>query len=84
MIITNIAMGEWGVELMIKKNIIQTITSKQMDRKDFLKYSGLAVVAAVGLKTVVNLITQADDHKSTASEASKQSGHGFGSGKYGA
>lgn len=61
-----------------KKNIIQTIGDKEMDRKEFLKYSGLFLLSVVGLKTIVNLLSQPDY------EIKEQTARGFGSGKYGA
>jgi len=55
-----------------------------MDRKDFLKYSGLALVAVAGFKSVVTFLTQSDNRKVTVIESRKESTRGFGSGKYGA
>jgi hypothetical protein len=63
----------------VKKNIIQTIRNKEMDRKDFLKYSGLAVISVVGLKSVATMLMQHDDKQ----VSHKQATRGFGSGKYG-
>ena len=53
-----------------------------MDRKDFLKYSGLALVAVAGFKTVVTFLTQTENQK--VIEVSKETTRGFGGGKYGA
>jgi len=61
-----------------KKNIIQIIREKEMDRKDFLKYSGLAIASIIGFKAVITLFTQDNSSKS------QQSSRGFGGGKYGA
>lgn len=66
---------------MIKKNTIQTIREKEMDRKDFLKYSGLALASVVGFKALVTIFTQ--DNSKTSLEKSQQSSRGFGGGKYG-
>lgn len=67
---------------MIKKNIIQTIKDKEMDRKDFLKYSGVVLLGVVGLKGIATLLNSPDE--STASNLTQKSeSHGFGSGKYG-
>ena len=68
---------------MIKKNIIQTIKNKEMDRKDFLKYSGLTLAAVVGLKGIISILS-ADDNSKAVGNTHKDSTHGFGSGKYGA
>ena len=68
---------------MINKNIVQTILNKEMDRKEFLKYSGLVLLSLVGLKTIISLLNQPSE-KLTVIESRKESMHGFGSGKYGA
>ncbi len=66
---------------MDKKDIIQAIRDKEMDRKDFLKYSGLVILGLAGFKTIANLLLQPES-KPTA--MANKSGRGFGSGKYGA
>lgn len=66
-----------------KKNILQTIKDKEMDRKDFLKYSGLTLAAVVGLKGIISIFSEGDDIK-TLTAVQKKSTRGFGSGKYGA
>jgi hypothetical protein len=65
-----------------KKNIIQTIKDKEMDRKDFLKYSGVALLGIVGLRGIVSMLSVPDNKPSAP--AQKSDTHGFGSGKYGA
>jgi hypothetical protein len=69
---------------VINKNILQTIGDKEMDRKGFLKYSGLVLLSLVGLKTVVSLLDQPDGQKFITTESPKEVSRGFGSGKYGA
>ncbi len=69
---------------MINKNIFQTISDKDMDRKEFLQYSGLLLLGLVGLKTIASLLTKTDEPKLTVAEQHNQTNHGFGSGKYGA
>lgn len=69
---------------MINKNILQTIRDKEMDRKEFLQYSGLVLLGLVGLKAVVSLLLKTDDHQLTVAESPKEAVHGFGSGRYGA
>ena len=54
-----------------------------MDRKDFLKYSGVVLIGLVGLKSIAALLTQADKTP-VATVSSDQKPRGFGSGKYGA
>jgi hypothetical protein len=63
-----------------KKNIIHTIRNKEMDRKDFLKYSGLAVISLVGLKSVATMLLQHDNKQVIVQ---KEASRGFGSGRYG-
>lgn len=69
---------------MVKKSIVQTIRDKEMDRKDFLKYSGLAIISLVGLKGVVSILTSSDDNPINKITNSPENSRGFGSGKYGA
>lgn len=72
---------------MINKSIVQKIRDQEMDRKTFLKYSGLMLVGLVGLRGAVALLTGADTHQNMASqsnlETSKANPRGFGGGKYG-
>lgn len=68
---------------MINKDVIKKIGEKEMDRKDFLKYGGLAIVAVAGLKTVVNYLSDSNGHKVKVIETTKQVSRGFGGGKYG-
>jgi len=67
----------------VNKNILQKISNQEMDRKDFLKYSGIALLGVVGLKTVATLLFRQSDQKLVVVESSKTTPHGFGSGKYG-
>ena len=67
---------------MSKKDIIQAIRDKEMDRKDFLKYSGLLVLGLTGFKTIANLLLQPETKLGITDK--KQVSRGFGSGKYGA
>lgn len=67
---------------MINKNIIQTIKDKEMDRKDFLKYSGIAVLGLIGLRGVASLLTSANHHQAN-NASTKPATSGFGGGKYG-
>lgn len=67
---------------MINKKIIQTIGSKEMNRKEFLKFSGVALLGLIGFKGIVNLLLFDEPKNNVVS--SESSAHGFGSGKYGA
>lgn len=68
---------------MAKKNIVQTITDKEMDRKEFLKYSGLLLLGLVGLKGIATLLSSSNERPLTG-VIEKTESRGFGSGKYGA
>ena len=52
-----------------------------MDRKDFLKYSGLLLVSVVGLK---GILTALGTIESQTSHQQTKVTRGFGGGKYGA
>lgn len=67
---------------MINKKILQTISNKEMDRKEFLKFSGIALLGLVGFKGIVNLLLANEPQTNLISKES--SSRGFGSGKYGA
>ena len=68
---------------MSTKKLIKIIAEKEMDRKDFLKYSGAALLGVVGLKGIANLlIAPVVTQPKLAKKADTKSG--FGSGKYGA
>lgn len=43
---------------MIKNTNIAKLMSKQMDRKDFLKYSGGVLLAVVGITGLLNTLLQ--------------------------
>lgn len=66
---------------MIKKNIIQTIRNKEMDRKDFLKYSGIALLGLIGLKGLISLLDS--NNNGFVDYSQKVESRGFGGGKYG-
>jgi hypothetical protein len=67
---------------MINKAIMQKLSDKEMDRKDFLKYSRLILAGVVGLKGILSIVGQ-DDTQPVPSQPD-QSSRGFGGGKYGA
>lgn len=64
-----------------KKNILQTIRDQEMDRRDFLKYSGIILIGLIGLKGFMALLMKPEI---PALSQSQKSGRGFGGGKYGA
>ena len=67
--------------MAVKKSIVKTISEKEMDRKDFLKYSGLALLSLVGFKGIISVFMQSQS-KVIVNEKNKS--RGFGSGRYGA
>lgn len=67
---------------MSTKKLIQTISEKEMDRKEFLKYSGYALLGLVGLKGIANLFIPTTNTQ--IKSKNEIVARGFGSGKYGA
>lgn len=67
---------------MVNKSLVQKIGEQEMDRKAFLKYSGLLLASLVGLRGIISLLTVSDPKPSTIDN--QQTAKGFGSGKYGA
>ena len=68
---------------MISKGTIQAIKDKEMDRKGFLKYTGLLVLSLVGLKTVISLLSQPDNNKIITSKRGRDIASGYGNSGYG-
>ena len=64
-----------------KKNVLQTIREQEMDRKSFLKMSGLVLLSFFGVGTIIKLLLPVNT--SNQNNAQGQSSKGFGSGKYG-
>lgn len=58
---------------------------KEMTRKDFIKFAGLAILGVFGLKNFISFLTeQARSQSSTSTGVTEQSSkHGFGSSKFG-
>jgi len=69
---------------VISKDIVKAIGEKEMDRKDFLKYSGAVLLSLVGFKAIIQILSQSDDHKTSIIKSQHNATHGFGGGKYGA
>lgn len=67
---------------MINKNILNSIGKKEMDRKDFLKFSGLVILSLVGVGRVVSFLTKADDNNLAIAGSHEQTTRGYGSGGY--
>lgn len=64
---------------MIKKNIIRAIANKEMDRGEFLKYSGLVLLSLIGFGALLNTVDRFD----LISKKAKDDKRGFGGGRYG-
>ena len=69
---------------MINKNIIKQIGDKEMDRKDFLKFSAVAFVAVSGFRTIANVFIDSDGQNSSSNSGKRNNSRGFGGGSYGA
>lgn len=67
----------------LNKKILEVIGDREMDRKEFLKYTGLVLLSLVGLKTLVATLTQTDTQRVAVNKDSVGATRGFGSGKYG-
>lgn len=65
------------------KNVLNSVGNKEMDRKDFLKFSGLIVLSLVGVGKVVSLLTKPDNPKLAVTKPNKQATRGYGGGGYG-
>lgn len=61
---------------MIKNNNLARLMNKEMDRKDFLKYSGGVLLAVVGVTGLLNTLLR------LGGDDSSQKG-GYGSSAYG-
>jgi hypothetical protein len=67
---------------VINKNILQAIGKKEMDRKDFLKFSGLAILSLVGVGKVVSLLTKTDNSQLAITKPHEQTTRGYSGGGY--
>ena len=65
---------------MINRDTVTKIRDLEMDRKAFLKYSGLLLLSVVGLQGVLSVLSKIDKQPVAAQS---NSGRGFGAGKYG-
>lgn len=62
---------------MIKNNNLARLMNKEMDRKDFLKYSGGVLLAVVGVTGLLNTLLR------LGNEDSNKKNGGYGSSAYG-
>jgi hypothetical protein len=68
---------------VVGKDIVKAVANKEMDRKGFLKYSGLVLLSLIGLKTLASLLNNTTAQQISASEQNRESKNGFGGGRYG-
>jgi len=67
---------------MALKEQIAALSQKEMDRKDFLKYTGSVLLAAVGITGIVRVILSA--HQQTGTSTRNQEDlSGYGMSAYG-
>lgn len=67
---------------MVKNNLVKAIFDREMDRKEFLKYSGLVLLSVFGLKGLISLLS-VPEKIASSDDYNKRDNRGFGSGKYG-
>lgn len=65
-------------------NIHKKLLQKEMDRKEFLQFSGGIIIVLLGLSNLVSFIRKYAESDSPRSVATSNSQHGFGSRKFGA
>lgn len=78
--------GRNGVKFVINKNTLQNLRDQEMNRKDFLKYSGVVLLSLLGIKGIITLFEPSTRHQTivNTTQKSETATKGFGSGKYGA
>jgi hypothetical protein len=70
-----------GKPTVINRDILAKLRDKEMDRKDFLKYSGLLMISVVGIKGILTAIGSIDAQQRVAQQSKVT--RGYGGGKYG-
>jgi hypothetical protein len=58
---------------------VETLLSKEMDRKEFLKYGGLILLSVLGITGILRVLIK-DSNSTTIQQPSN---HGYGSSRYG-
>lgn len=69
-----------GTGVTDTKSVLARIREREMDRKSFLKMSGVLLLGVVGAKSVVTYLSP---QTFKSANAKSQKAHGFGAGKYG-
>ena len=70
----------------VKELFESELFKKQMTRKDFIQFAGLAILAIFGLKNFVTFLTEQTRSQSKGSStgvSDQTNTHGFGSSKFG-
>lgn len=69
---------------MNAKRLLQNLEEKDMDRRDFLRYTGALVLGIVSAKTALGLLIPEEMTQLPAQSASQeQARRGFGASRYG-
>ena len=71
---------------MVDTSVLKRIREQEMDRKEFLKYSGLVVLGLVGVRGLISLLdplARPNYVPKQTQQTSQPASRGFGSGKYG-
>lgn len=68
-----------GVRLELKKALQEQLLQKEMSRRQFLQFAGVAVISLFGLSNLLSLLTNLGDAK----PKDKTERHGFGASKFG-
>lgn len=68
---------------MNAKRVLQDLENKDMDRKAFLKYSGLFVLGIVSTKTALGAFLPATERHPASAKTQQTGRRGFGRSKYG-
>jgi len=64
---------------------IEKLLQKEMDRKEFLQFSGSIILVILGLGNLVSFVRKyTDSHSASSTPVRTNNQHGFGSRKFGA
>lgn len=65
------------------KTQLDTLLSQEMDRKNFLRYSGGIVLALLGVTGLIRLLLTNNKAINLLEQPSQKTSHGYGTSKYG-
>ena len=69
--------------MALLKEQVSTLAKKEMDRKDFLKYGGSVLLAAIGVTGLLRVLLSAHQQSTPSSSTSDQADNGYGKSAYG-